>query len=394
MPPATSEILGRVVKCNGGEQRSVLNVSRRVYGGLCISILGGILFASLWPFRAPINEVEWLPGENGLQFGNRGIVTSAKAFHTASPRGPCSLEVSLQLDRISGSGTILAFDDSVDPKEAFALRQFGDGLAMQRPEVDARGNMVRLWWKTDNVFDKEKREILTITSAQGKTVLYVNGIPANASTQFGLVSEDLTGRLVLGGSAVRDNWPGRVTGLAIYDVALTPSQVEEHFVRWTREDRPIVDGEKHPMALYLFDEQRGSIVRDRMNGGYDLAIPARYFLLHPPFLEPVWAPYRSQWDGWMTRSYWSDVLLNVAGFVPLGFFLTAYLSRVGLLASTRMTTILLGLAISLTIEIAQYFLPTRNSSMTDLLTNTIGTAVGATLYKPALLTQKIRVTPS
>jgi hypothetical protein len=393
MHPATSESFGCVVKFNGDEQGSRLNVPRRVYGGICICILGGIMFAGLWPFRAPINEVEWLPRENGLQFGNRGIVTSAKAFHTASPRGPCSLEVSLQPDRISGSGTILAFDDSVDPKDDFALRQFTDGLAIQRPEIDARGNRARLWWKTDNVFHKEKREILTITSAQGKIVLYVNGIPANASTQFGLVSEDLIGRLVLGGSAVRDNWSGRITGLAIYDIALTPSQVEDDFVRWTREDRSIVDGEKHPIALYLFDERRGSMVRDQMDSGNDLAIPARYFVLHPPFLEPVWAPYRSRWDGWMTRSYWSDVLLNVAGFVPLGFFLTAYLSRVRLLASTRMTTIFLGLAVSLTIEIAQYFLPTRNSSMTDLLTNTIGTAVGATLYKPVLLKQEIRVTP-
>ena len=142
MPPGTSEILGRVVECNGGEQRSGLDVSRRVYGALCICILGGILFAGLWPFRSPINDVEWLPGENGLQFGSRGLVTSTKVFPTASSRGACSLEVFLRPDRSSGSGTILAFDDSPDPKKTLALRQFGDGLAIQRPEIDARGNKI------------------------------------------------------------------------------------------------------------------------------------------------------------------------------------------------------------------------------------------------------------
>ena len=78
---------------------------------------------------------------------------------------------------------------------------------------------------------------------------------------------------------------------------------------------------------------------------------------------------------------YGDVIINVLGFVPLGFL------AMGLLAEMRRTgfwqslgsVVAFCLCVSLAIELVQYFLPGRSSSMVDLLTNTLGALVGATL---------------
>jgi glycopeptide antibiotics resistance protein len=87
----------------------------------------------------------------------------------------------------------------------------------------------------------------------------------------------------------------------------------------------------------------------------------------------------------MTPSYWSDMGVNIAGFIPFGFFFALWFSLTPGIARPRLTALLLGFTISLIIESLQYFLPTRDSSMTDLLNNTIGTALGVALCRPALV---------
>ncbi len=98
-------------------------------------------------------------------------------------------------------------------------------------------------------------------------------------------------------------------------------------------------------------------------------------MLHEQFLERPWDEFRQDWN------YWKDVGINVAGFIPLGFFFCAYFYSVRRIKRPVLLTVALGFAVSLTIEVLQAFLPTRDSGMTDLITNTLGTAVGVLAFR-------------
>ena len=76
---------------------------------------------------------------------------------------------------------------------------------------------------------------------------------------------------------------------------------------------------------------------------------------------------------------WFDVLVNVAGYAPLGFLLSLGFWRHGWRRSGWLWALLLGGALSLAMEFLQIFLPQRVSSNMDWLLNSIGTLAGALL---------------
>jgi VanZ like family len=169
------------------------------------------------------------------------------------------------------------------------------------------------------------------------------------------------------------------------DAALTPLQVARHASLWPRGEWHVAPDEPTPEALYRFAERSGNAIHDESAGGNALLVPHRYFNPRPRFLVPVWESFRSPWEGAWTWSYWSDVIINICGFVPFGFLLAGWLSIARPNWYTFATSVGIGFAVSLTIESTQYFLPTRDSSMTDLLTNTLGTILGVVLFSLPLI---------
>ena len=98
-------------------------------------------------------------------------------------------------------------------------------------------------------------------------------------------------------------------------------------------------------------------------------------VLHPEFLSAPWHHFRS------TPGYWEDVAINILGFIPFGLSFLAYFSSVRLTKNAALLVLLLGFLTSLTIEVLQAWLPTRNSGINDLITNTFGTGLGVLLYR-------------
>jgi VanZ family protein len=208
----------------------------------------------------------------------------------------------------------------------------------------------------------------------------VNGALAKKAKAFRFSAIDLIGQMVVASSPVaNDSWSGELRGLALYNQALTAAQVLLHYGSWTQAGKPELRDVDHAIALYLFNERSGSVIRNNAGPGPNLYIPERYMELHQPFLLRPWDEYHPGWG------YWEDVLINIGGFIPLGFFFCAYLWLARRARRPVLITIIFGGAVSLTIEVLQAYLPTRDSGMTDIITNTLGTAVGAGLYGVATL---------
>jgi VanZ family protein len=346
----------------------------------CVLVLFGILVAGLWPFHSPRNEVSWLTHKNGLHFGKYGSIVSAGPFKAHPPQADssCGLEIWLEPRRVQASGTILAFYWPESQVVPFALRQsLGDLELLRRSRNDDPshdGKRAKLY--VDDLFLSHQQPVLvTINAGQSGTTIYADGALVKKAPNFKFSSQELTGQLVIGNApATTDEWSGQVSGLAIYDRELTADEVSKHYESWTNDKPAGLAGSDGAVALYLFNEAEGNVVHNHVDAATDLLIPERFFVLHQEFLERPWNEYRPDWN------YWEDVGINVAGFIPLGFLFYAYFSAGRETKRAVAITIAFGFAVSLTIEVSQAFLPTRDSGMTDLITNTFGTALGAILF--------------
>jgi VanZ family protein len=348
-------------------------IRARIPGLICLLVLVGILVAGLAPFGRPRNAVTWLGNENGVRFGRYGTIWSSGEFVAADAQGEasCSLEIWLQPDSTSASSTVLAFYTPEHPLQ-FLLQQYHELLILKRQLQDGeKGTQII---GTEGVFRRVEPVFISMTSGADKSSMYVDGELARSfpGIRFG---KECAGQLVLGTSPIgKGSWPGHLKGLALYHQELSSAEVLRHYQSWTTQGRPALLGNERAIGVYLFNEGSGNVVHNDVRPGIDLYIPPRFTLLHEVFLEPFWKEFKP------SVSYWKDVFVNIVGFIPLGFCFCAYWSSARPIKHVNLTTVVFGFAVSLTIEVLQSYLPTRDSGTTDLITNTLGTFLGVSLY--------------
>ncbi|HUU72195.1 MAG TPA: VanZ family protein [Burkholderiales bacterium] len=82
---------------------------------------------------------------------------------------------------------------------------------------------------------------------------------------------------------------------------------------------------------------------------------------------------------WPAYFTWTDLILNVLAYVPVGLLLTLVMMSFLRAAPAAALAAALGISTSLAIEVVQVFLPGRIPSNADLLCNALGTLAGVSL---------------
>jgi VanZ family protein len=98
--------------------------------------------------------------------------------------------------------------------------------------------------------------------------------------------------------------------------------------------------------------------------GSPLDVPSPYWAFHQP---PQLVPFRPFAPG--------DIAVNILFFIPLGFIIGMWRRGRSPTATTRLA-IVVGFALSLSLEVLQLFIPTRQPALTDIILNTLGAALG------------------
>ena len=245
--------------------------------------------------------------------------------------------------------------------------------------VDDRNKIKRRKIDVDHAFEVGKVLLLTIVSGPNGTVVYKNGRQAKFFRTFTISQSELSGQIVMGTSPVEyQPWMGEVRGLAIYSSGLTPAQVFDHYKAWT-EGPGVNPSEPYTIALYRFTERAGNKLHNVAHAGPDLEIPRNFTVPHKAFLTSPVKEFEATWG------YVKDIVLNVGGFVPLGFVVCAYLALGRSRGKAIFFTIFAAGMLSIAIEVLQAYIPRRVSGTTDIITNTLGATLGAALARPGVV---------
>jgi hypothetical protein len=348
--------------------------SQGILGFICILLLAGILYAGLTPFHAPANQVAWIAGVDGLRLREHGTLFSRDPFPPPGANGvERTLEIWVQPGKIEDSSTLLAFFDPASSRGVSIRQERSDLVICIGTSVAWRAARSDKLF-VPNGFHDGKRTFWTVTLGHAGTAAYRNGALVLKSP-LTATSPELGGRLIVSGSPIfDDSWSGILSGLAVYDSALSQSQISRHYTSWANGPAPAIASDDRCIGLYTFNEHSGDTAHNRVGSQDNLYIPLKYTVLRKTLLDPVWRAF--SWN----RGFWQDAWINVTGFIPFGCFFCAWFSAGGFSRPAVRATVA-GAAVSLFIEVTQKFLPTRDSSMADLIDNTLGTVIGAAVCR-------------
>jgi hypothetical protein len=303
------------------------------------------------------NNVQWLADSAGIAFGKYGIAYT-EPFLEWENNGTLAIEMVIH-PKPSGEkefSHILVIHNGDDSSQ-LVVGQWADSIVvMHGDDYENKLHQPRIVFSINKFSADENRVVLS--SDPDGTKAFCNGQPVFKKAGFGLTLPAGGGRsrIIVGNCPYgRHPWQGVIKRLTVYRGGVSTASAE------------------NTLAWYRFDEKAGDRAIDHSGQKADLHIPVRMEPLKRFFLQ-----VKIDWND-LDGETIADFAINFLGFIPFGWVLCARLGRTWprLAVYRILIVVLAGFLLSLSIETAQAWLPSRSSDLFDLGLNTLGAWVGA-----------------
>jgi hypothetical protein len=361
----------------------VINKTRLILFLYFFSLIAALLYPFNFTFIRQKNYAERLNTANGIRFERKGQIISKSSvndiYRKLTAGKGLSIEVLIQPYNVLQSGPARILSYSLDTSiRNFTLAQSGENLVMRLRTVSTNVNGQNPHVEVADIFETNKIYHIVVAYNFQSECIYINGkkIVCDYRIQGEFSNWDKTCKLVIGNEAAGNRpWLGEIYFAAIYDKALSDAEVKAKFESGF-PDRGIPDtGERKrcsaPVAKYLFNEKKGVDIFDTGASAFktNLYIPEKIYT--NPKVEI------SKDSLTVNIVDKKDIVLNIIGFMPLGFLSFRFFKPEHKLRFKHYFLILIiGLAVSVVCEFLQLFLPDRHSSIVDLLANMMGVMTG------------------
>jgi len=324
------------------------------------------------------NHVSRHPGSPGLHFDKYGFAytdLSNKVREAISGTNGFSLVLTLKPKSFEQEGFnhIFSIYAGKDQNQLIVGQWYSHIIVMNGDDYDHRRKTARI--EAEIPIGSAQPFFFAVTTGEMGTGLFIDGKEVSFDADLVLKIPAGAGpKLILANSVYgKHSWQGDIIGLAVYNKDLSVEDIALQYQALTEGKYAEAAGKETPVLLYFFDEKQGPRVFNYGDDDTQLLIPDSA----TPIKKIILARPLSG-AGWH-RNFLLDVILNLIGFIPLGFALAAVFADYGGYSEKRilLQTVLCCFTVSLTIEILQAWMPSRSSQSLDLILNTFGALIGA-----------------
>lgn len=332
-----------------------------------------MLFFGLRPKGLTLrNRVEWLENGDGIAIERYGVVYTDihDALGVIDEKEGVTIGVSLRpasLSRREFMSLLMIYGDT-DETQLIIGQWKSSIIAMNGDDYDNKRRTPKIF--ANNVLTSEKANFITVRSSKDKgTDVFCNGslVSGKSDLVLTLPRGKLHTYLVAGNSVHgHSTWVGELYELTIWPYALSDKRIILHHKGGYGPES------RNPIVQYDFNNGGGYRVKDHASGRFPLTIPEKVTILKKEFLS-------ANWDGLqLNKSMIYDITLNLFGFLPIGILISVLASEFFAVRSARAVVLSVGVSfiLSLIIETGQVWMPSRNSSLLDLILNTLGGGAG------------------